>query len=45
MYILIIVEIIDIVFFYSQRGIAERISTRRRTPKESIPWVDAMSFF
>ena len=36
MYMLIILEIIEI-FFYSQRSIAERLSGKRRTPKEPIP--------
>ena len=39
MYMLIIVEIIDIVFLF-----AERLSARR-TPKESTPQMDAMSVY
>ena len=36
MYMLIILEIIDI-FFYSQKSITERLSARRRTPEAPIP--------
>ena len=39
---LIILEIIDI-FFYSQRSIAERLFTRRRTPEAPIPPKDVVS--
>ena len=42
MYMLIIVEIIDIVF-YSQRSMAERLSARRRTLEAYIPRTDAVS--
>ena len=53
MYMLIILEIIDIFFFYSQRSIAERLSVRRRTleapipstPEAPIPLTDAVILF
>ena len=43
MYMLIILDIIDIFCFYSQRSITERLSERRRTPEAPIPQTDAVS--
>ena len=37
MYMLIILKIIDIFFFYSQRSMAERLFARWRTENEPIP--------
>ena len=53
MYMLRILEIIDIFFFNSQRRIIERLSARKRTPEapitstpeEPMPPTDAVSLF
>ena len=53
MYMLIILEIIDIFFFYSQRSTAMRLTARTSiaeaptplTPQEPIPSMDAMGLF